>query len=110
MSIFSLNETSAPAVAVELASTRVSAASLDIRAGRMVVAAHAIEPLPEGALVPSLTASNIRERGTVVSTLARVFDRLGGHPRRVGLIVPDLIAKVSFVRLRRSAEALQLQQ
>src|SRR5207244_11873482 len=59
MSLFaSLRDSSGPSVAVELASHRVSAAVLELRGGRPVVAAHATEPLPEGALVPSLTAEN----------------------------------------------------
>jgi len=48
-----LRESAAPAVAVEIAAGRVSAASLDWRGGQPVVAAHASEPLPDGALVPS---------------------------------------------------------
>jgi Type IV pilus assembly protein PilM len=102
MSILSfLREPSWPSVAVELASTRVSAASLDLRAGRPVVSAHAVEPLPEGALVPSLTAPNLLDRPTVLSALERVFGRIGGRPRRVGLVLPDLTGKVSFVRFEQ---------
>ena len=58
----SLRESAAPAVAVEIASGRVSAASLEWRGGQPVVAAHATEPLPDGALVPSLTGANIHDR------------------------------------------------
>jgi Tfp pilus assembly PilM family ATPase len=102
MSLFaSLRETSAPAVAVELSGHRVSAASLEWRGGRAVVAAHGIEPLPPGALVPSLTADNIHDRAAVGAALGRVFDRIGGRPRRVGLVVPDLVAKVSLVRFEK---------
>ena len=53
-----LRESSAPAVAVEITAGRVSAASLEWRGGQPVVALHASEPLPAGALVPSLTAVN----------------------------------------------------
>ena len=94
MSIFSsLRDSPAPAIAVEIACNRVSAASLDWRAGQPVVATHAIEPLPDGALVPSLTAVNAHDRATVAAALGRVFERIG-RPRRIGLIVPDVIAKV----------------
>ena len=58
----SLRESAAPAVAVEIAAGRVSAASLEWRGGQPVVALHASEPLPEGALVPSLTAVNAHDR------------------------------------------------
>jgi len=97
----SLRETSPPSVAVELASHRVSAAALDMRGGQPVVSAHASEPLPAGALVPSLTGVNVQDRATLVGALGRVLDRLGGRPRRIGLVIPDPVAKVSLVRFVR---------
>jgi Tfp pilus assembly PilM family ATPase len=97
----SLRETSGPSVAVELASHRVSAASLEFRGGQPVIAAHAVEPLPAGLLVPSLTGENIRNRTAVLTALGRVFERIGGRPRRIGLIIPDLVAKVSLVRFEK---------
>jgi len=107
----SLRESSGPTVAVEIASDRVSAASLDRRGGQPVVSAHATEPLPSGALVPSLTGENIHDRAAVAAALGRVFDRIGGRPRRIGLVVPDLIAKVSLVRFEKvPARARDLDQ
>jgi Tfp pilus assembly PilM family ATPase len=107
----SLRETSGPSVAVELASHRVSAASLEFRGGQPVIAAHAVEPLPAGLLVPSLTAENIRNRAAVTAALGRVFDRIGGRPRRIGLVIPDLVAKVSLVRFEKvPARAQDLDQ
>ena len=101
MSLFSsLRNTSGPTVAVELSANRVSAASVTWRAGEPVVTGHAIEPLAPGALAPSLTAANIRDRGTVAAALHRVLERVG-HPRRIGLVVPDLVAKVSLVRFEQ---------
>lgn len=97
----SLRQTSGPSVAVELACRRVSAAALEFRGGQPVVAAHASEPLPDGALVPSLTSENIHDRALVAGALVRVFERIGMHPRRVGLVVPDPIAKVSLVRFEK---------
>ena len=88
-------------MAVEIAADRVSAASLDVRGGKSVIAAHAVERLPDGALVPSLTSPNTRDRSVVVGALVRVFERMGGRPRRVGLVVPDPVAKVSLVRFEK---------
>jgi type IV pilus assembly protein PilM len=93
----SLRESPAPAVAVEIASGRVSAASLEWRSGQPVIAAHASEPLPDGALVPALTTVNAHDRPAVVAVLGRVLDRIG-RPKRIGLVVPDVVAKVSLVR------------
>jgi len=92
-----LRDSLAPAVAVEIAADRVSAASLEWRGGQPVVAAHAAEPLPPGALVPALTATNTHDRPRVLEPLGRVLERVG-RPRRVGLIVPDVVAKVSLVK------------
>lgn len=107
MSIFSsLRETSGPSVAVEIAANRISAASLQWRSGAPVVAAHAMEMLPAGALVPSLTGANMPDRATVGAALGRVLDSVG-RPRRVGLVVPDLVAKVSLVRFEQVPARVQ---
>lgn len=95
-----LHESPAPAAAVEIAAGRVSAASLERRGGQAVVSAHASELLPEGALVPSLTGANVHDRTAVVGALERVLERIG-RPRRIGLVVPDVIARVSLVRFEQ---------
>jgi Tfp pilus assembly PilM family ATPase len=92
-----LRDSPAPAVAVEIAANRVSAAALEWRGGQPTIALHATEPLPAGALVPALTAANIHDRAQVLEPLTRVLERVG-RPRRVGLVVPDVVAKVSLVR------------
>jgi type IV pilus assembly protein PilM len=94
---FSIARAEPPGVAVELAARYVSAASLDLRGGQPVLSAHATEPLPAGALMPSLTAANIIDRVAVSEALGRVLEKVG-RPKRVGLIIPDPCAKVSFVR------------
>jgi Tfp pilus assembly PilM family ATPase len=94
---FSIARAEPPGVAVEVAARYISAASLDLRAGQPVLSAHAIEALPAGALVPSLTAANIIDRAAVSDALGRVLEKVG-RPKRVGLIIPDPCAKVSFVR------------
>jgi type IV pilus assembly protein PilM len=102
----SLRESATPAVAVEITSGRVSAASLDWRGGQPAVAAHASEPLPDGALVPSLTATNALDRPAVVAALSRLFEQVG-RPRRIGLIIPDSVAKVSIVRFEQVPSRVQ---
>jgi Tfp pilus assembly PilM family ATPase len=99
MSVFArlLRTAPSPGVAIELAADRVSAARIE-RRGNPAIVAHAVVPLPEGALVPSLQESNLRDRAAIVAALERALDRVG-RPRRVGLVVPDSIAKVSLVRL-----------
>jgi type IV pilus assembly protein PilM len=99
-SLTSLREASTPGVAVEVAAGRISAASLEWRGGEPVVAAHTTEPLPDGALVPSLTATNTHDRPVVLGALTRVLERVG-RPRRVGLVVPDVVARVSLVKFEK---------
>src|SRR4051794_15485423 len=96
----SLREGAAPPVAVEIAAGRVSAASLEWRGGQPVVAAHASELLPEGALVPSLTSVNAVDRATVADAVGRLLEKMG-RPRRIGLILPDLVGRVSLVRFEQ---------
>jgi type IV pilus assembly protein PilM len=91
---------------VEITSSRVSAASLDWRGGQPAVSAHASEPLPDGALVPSLTATNAQDRPAVVAALSRLFEQVG-RPRRIGLIIPDSVAKVSIVRFEQVPARVQ---
>jgi Tfp pilus assembly PilM family ATPase len=101
MSFFTtLHESPAPGVAVEIASNRVAAATIEWRGGQAAVGAHAAEALPEGALVPALSAANTHDRAAVVATLGRVLEKVG-RPRRIGLIVPDVVAKVSLVKFER---------
>jgi Tfp pilus assembly PilM family ATPase len=107
---FSLRNAPPPGAAVELAAHHVSAASLETRGGRASVTAHATEPLPDGALVPGLTAQNVRDRAAVAAAVGRVLERVGG-PRRIGLVVPDPVAKVSLVRFEHvPARAQDLDQ
>ena len=97
---FDLTEAPPPAAAVEVAARHVSAAAVGRRGGQPVVSAYAVEPLPEGAVVPSLTAQNIRDRALVSAAVAKALDAVG-RPKRVGLVIPDPVAKVSLVRFEQ---------
>ena len=100
----------APDVAVELSAHRIVAASLDARAGQTTLTAHAIEPLPAGALVPALTGANIVDRSAVQAALGRALERVS-KPRRVGLVLPDAVGRVSVVRFEKvPARAQELEQ
>jgi type IV pilus assembly protein PilM len=90
-----------PTVAVEIARHRVSAATVAFRDSGFAVTAHAIEPLPTDAVVPSLNASNIVDPKAVASALRVVFERMGARPKRVSLAIPDSVAKVSLLRFEK---------
>lgn len=88
-------------VAVEIARHRVSAALVAARDSSLSITAHAFEPLGPGAVVPSLTTSNIADPKAVSLMLGRVFDRMNIRPKRVALAVPDGVAKVSLLRFEK---------
>lgn len=85
-----------PTVAVEIGARHVSALRLGAGAPP-AVAAYAVEPLPAGAVVASLSSANILDPATVTAALARALAGVGGA-RHVALVVPDAVAKVSLVR------------
>ena len=99
-----------PDAAVEIAAHRVSAIAVTVRGGKRVVSAQAAEPLAAGVLVPSLTAHNARDRAAVAAAVHRVLDQVG-RPRRIGLVIPDTVAKVSLVKFAQvPARAQDLDQ
>lgn len=87
-----------PDAAIQIAPEAVSIAVLGSRGGEPVVQGYAIEPLPPGALTPSLTAANLTARAAVSEAFRRALDHVGVRPRRVALVIPDPAARVSLVR------------
>ena len=90
-----------PEAAIEIAADRVAAAVLTTRGSGLAVTGHAVEPLAPGAVVPSLTSTNIHDRPTVVAAVRRALERLGARARRVALVVPDTVVKVSLLRFEK---------
>lgn len=86
-----------PDAAIEIAPTRVSAATMTTRAGTPAIQAYAAEALPANAVAASLISHNIADRAAVAARVQAVLGRLGGRPARVALIVPDVVAKVSVI-------------
>jgi Tfp pilus assembly PilM family ATPase len=71
--------------------------------GGPAVTSYGIDRLPEGALVPSLVSRNVSDRAALGAAISRVLARVG-RPKRIGLVLPDLVAKVSLVRFDRAPE------
>jgi len=91
-----------PTVALEIASHRVTVVGATRSGGRTTVTALATEALPAGAVRPALVGSNVVDREAVVSAARRALDRAGlGSARRVALVVPDSIARVSLLPLEQ---------
>ncbi len=89
---------SRPSVAVEIAAGRVTA--LRLSGGSPPLASYASEPLAAGAVTPGLTAPNIVDPAQVSAAVGRVLESVG-RSRRVALVVPDPVAKVSLVRFEQ---------
>src|SRR5262245_36351536 len=96
----SLAKAPPPTAAVEIAADHSAAATIEFRGGRPVVASHAAEALPNGALIPSLVAANVRDRSAVSTMLTRVLVAIG-RPRRIGLVISDPVAKVSLLKFEQ---------
>jgi Tfp pilus assembly PilM family ATPase len=88
--------------AIEIAPEAVSIAVLGGRGQNAFVQGYAVEPMPVGAVTPSLTATNMPDRDVVVRALRSACESVGVRPRRVALVVPDLIGKVSLVKFDRT--------
>jgi type IV pilus assembly protein PilM len=84
--------------ALEISPAAVSVAVLGGRSTNPVVQGYAVEPLPPGAVTPSLTSSNIVDSDAVARALSAACQSLGLKPKRVALVIPDIAAKVSLVR------------
>jgi type IV pilus assembly protein PilM len=87
-----------PSIGIEIGAARVTAVALAEQGGKPTIAAHATERLPEGAVVPSLNQSNIRDRAAVSAAVGRVLGQLGQRVTRLALVIPDGATKVSLVK------------
>ena len=89
-----------PTVAIEIAARRVTVAAVSGTTGRATVTAFATEPIAPEAVTPALTGPNVVDPAAVTEALRRALDRAGlRSTRRVGLIVPDTVARVSLLPL-----------
>jgi type IV pilus assembly protein PilM len=87
-----------PAVALDISAARVTALWLVDQASTRLVSGYATEPLPPGAVDTSLNAPNVHDRAALADTIRTAIQKLGQRARRVALVLPDSVAKVSLVR------------
>ena len=100
-----------PGVAIELTATRVAGVALADQGGSRVVTAHATEPLTPGVVTPGLNAANVQDEPALVRAIGAVLTSLGGRTRKIALVLPDSVAKVSLVRFEKvPAKAADLEQ
>ena len=90
-----------PDVAVEITASRVLAVALAGHGGSHTVAGYAAEPLAAGLATPALNAPNIHDEGGLASAIGRVLQTIGSRTRRIALVLPDSVAKVSLIRFEK---------
>ncbi|MFB3853648.1 MAG: type IV pilus biogenesis protein PilM [Vicinamibacterales bacterium] len=85
------------AAAISIEAGRVTAVSAAKGPRGPVVAGYATEPLAPGVVVPALAAANIADRAALSGAIDAVLRRLQPRPKRVALVLPDMVGKVSIV-------------
>jgi type IV pilus assembly protein PilM len=96
--VSTLFQPSRPSVAVDVGASRVVVVRLG--AGSPPAASYAVEPLPSGAVVPGPLTPNIVDEAVVAQAVSRALDAVG-RPRRLALVLPDAVAKVSLIRFEK---------
>ena len=100
-----------PAVALDITAAQVVAAAIAEHGSTRVIAGYAAEPLPSGLVTPSLNAVNIHDERAFVAAIGTALQKVGPRTRRVALVLPDSIAKVSLLRFDKiPAKAQDLDQ
>ncbi len=105
-----LNAMPHPSLVIEIASTHVAAAQWSKTGGSLE--AHATEPLPIGAIMPSPVDANVVQPEAVKTALRKVFNRVPVSDAPLALLIPDPVVRVFILPFdtlpRRTDEALPL--
>jgi Tfp pilus assembly PilM family ATPase len=96
-----------PAAAVEINPRRVTAAVIAGHGGTRVLTSYAGEPLPPGAVEASLNAPNVHDPAALTAAIRTVLDRLSSRPKRIALVLPDTVGKLSLVRFEKIPAKVQ---
>jgi Tfp pilus assembly PilM family ATPase len=96
-----------PSAAVEISARRVTAAVVGQQSGTYVVSGYAGEPLPAGAVEPGLNAANVHDAAALTATIRSVLDKLPSRPRRIALVLPDSVGKLSLLRFEKIPQKVQ---
>jgi len=105
-----LNAMPHPSLVVEIASTHVAAAQWSKIGGHLE--AHAVEPLPIGAVMASPVDANVIQPEAVRSALRKVMTRVPPRGAPLAVLIPDPVVRVFILPFetlpRRADEALPL--
>src|SRR5690349_1655398 len=87
--------------AVEINPRRVTAAVIGDQGGTRVLTSYAGEPLAPGVVEATLNGPNVHDRAALSAAIRIVLDRLSPRPKRIALVLPDTVGKLSLVRFEK---------
>ena len=96
-----------PAAAVEINPRRVTAAVIADQGRTRVLSSYAGEPLAPGVVEAALNAPNIHDAAALTAAIRSVLDRLSSRPKRIALVLPDTIGKLSLIRFEKIPAKVQ---
>lgn len=96
-----------PSAAIEISARRVTVAVIAQHGGTRVLSGYGGEPLPAGVVEPALNAPNILDPGALASAITRALDQLPARPKRVALVLPDSVGKLSLLRFEKIPQKAQ---
>lgn len=100
-----------PAGAVEIAAGLVTAVAVAGSGRTTTVQSHASVALDPAAVTPALNATNVHDTAALAAAIRAAVDGLSPRPRRVALVLPDTVGKVSILRFEKvPARASDLDQ
>ncbi|MBA2304885.1 MAG: pilus assembly protein PilM [Acidobacteria bacterium] len=86
-----------PPAAVEISARRVSVVAMSTR----TITAQSSEDLPAGVVTPVMNGVNVHDPAALAGAIRSAVERISPKPRRVALILPDSVAKVSLLRFEK---------
>ncbi|HMD87384.1 MAG TPA: hypothetical protein VKO18_22070, partial [Terriglobia bacterium] len=86
----------APTFALDLEPGFVAAARLN--PSKRQVRSVGVRELPAGALVPSANKANVTDSKALRRTIAEVSERVGNVGGKLGLLIPDVAARVALLQ------------
>jgi type IV pilus assembly protein PilM len=96
-----------PSAAVEITAARVTAVAMSDQGQTRVVSAYASEALPSGAVEPGLNVANVHDQAALAAAIRTTLQHLGHRSRRLALVLPDSVAKVSLIRFEKIPQKTQ---
>ncbi|MEO7271358.1 MAG: pilus assembly protein PilM [Vicinamibacterales bacterium] len=96
-----------PTTALEISSRRVAAVAIADQGSGLAVAGYGTAALPVGAVEPQLNGVNVHDPAALTAAIRTALDGLSPRPKRVALVLPDTVAKVSLIRFEKVPARVQ---